>query len=71
MAAVYNFRSDGRDLASGRCLIPVDAFYQFTTAVAPEAERKDKWAFTHARDDWFAIAGYGARLRTWERRSRC
>ncbi|WP_293880242.1 SOS response-associated peptidase [Sphingomonas sp.] len=59
---VYNFRSDGRDLASGRCLIPVDAFYEFTTAADPEARSpknklKDKWAFTHARDDWFAIAG--------------
>lgn len=54
---VYNFRSDCRDLASGRCLIPVDAFYEFTTAADPKARRKDKWAFTHARDDWFAIAG--------------
>jgi putative SOS response-associated peptidase YedK len=54
---VYNFRSDGRDLASGRCLIPVDAFYEFTTAADPKAKRKDKWAFSHARDDWFAIAG--------------
>jgi putative SOS response-associated peptidase YedK len=54
---VYNFRSDGRDLASGRCLIPVDAFYEFTTAADPKAKRKDKWAFSHTRDDWFAIAG--------------
>lgn len=54
---VYNFRSDGRDLSSGRCLIPVDAFYEFTTAADPKAKRKDKWAFTHARDEWFAIAG--------------
>lgn len=27
---VYNFRSDGREFASGRCLIPADGFYEFT-----------------------------------------
>jgi len=26
---VYNFRSDGREFASGRCLIPADGFYEF------------------------------------------
>lgn len=53
---VYNFRSDGRSLREGRCLIPVDAFYEFT---APEdgAKRKSKWAFSHAREPWFAIGG--------------
>jgi putative SOS response-associated peptidase YedK len=58
---VYNYRSDGRDLRTGRCLIPVDAFYEFTTPDAepgaPKPKRKHKWAFTHARDDWFCIAG--------------
>ena len=58
---VYNYRSDGRDLCNqpkgGRCLIPVDGFYEFTTAADPKAKRKDKWLFTHARDDWFCIAG--------------
>ncbi|MDB5702882.1 MAG: hypothetical protein JWL66_3081 [Sphingomonadales bacterium] len=48
-APVYNFRSDGRDLASGRCLIPVDAFYEFTTAADPKAKRKDKWTHPRAR----------------------
>ncbi|WP_445191953.1 SOS response-associated peptidase family protein [Sphingomonas sp. Tas61C01] len=58
---VYNYRSDGRDLRTGRCLIPVDAFYEFTTPAAepgaPKAKRKHKWAFAHAADDWFCIAG--------------
>jgi putative SOS response-associated peptidase YedK len=27
---VYNFRSEGREFASGRCLIPADGFYDFT-----------------------------------------
>jgi putative SOS response-associated peptidase YedK len=58
---VYNYRSDGRDLRTGRCLIPVDAFFEFTTPEAdpgaPKPKRKHKWAFTHATDDWFCIAG--------------
>lgn len=54
---VYNFRSDGRDLAAGRCLIPVDAFYEFTAPADPKAKRKDKWAFRLAGHDWFCIAG--------------
>lgn len=54
---VYNFRSDGRDLAKGRCLIPVDAFYEFTAPADPNAKRKDKWAFRLAGHDWFCIAG--------------
>jgi len=39
---VYNFRSDGREFenkpASGRCLIPADAFYEYTDDPAPRAE---------------------------------
>ena len=54
---VYNFRSDGRDLAKGRCLIPVDAFYEFTAAADPKQKRKDKWAFRLRDHAWFCIAG--------------
>ena len=58
---VYNYRSDGRDLrnggAGGRCLIPVDGFYEFTAPADPKQKRKDKWFFTHATDAWFCIAG--------------
>ena len=54
---VYNFRSDGRDLKAGRCLIPVDAFYEFTAPADPKQKRKDKWAFRLVEHDWFCIAG--------------
>jgi len=54
---VYNYRSEGRDLARGRCLIVADGFYEFTAPADPRAKRKDKWLFTKADEDWFCIAG--------------
>ncbi|MGL4314914.1 MAG: SOS response-associated peptidase family protein [Sphingomonas sp.] len=58
---VYNYRADDRDIVRGRCLIPVDAFYEFTTPVtpdgAPKPRRKDKWAFRLKDHEWFCIAG--------------
>ena len=59
---VYNYRSEGRDFARGRCLIVADGFYEFTAPPnppdgAPKAKRKDKWLFTKAGEDWFCIAG--------------
>jgi putative SOS response-associated peptidase YedK len=54
---VFNFRSDGRAFAHGRCLIPADGFYEFTTAADPKAKRKDKWLFTLTDGALFAIAG--------------
>jgi putative SOS response-associated peptidase YedK len=54
---VYNFRSDGRTLNQGRCLIPVDQFYEFTAPADPKQKRKDKWAFRLAGHEWFCIAG--------------
>ncbi len=54
---IYNYRSDGRDLCKGRCLIPIDAFYEFTTPEDPKAKHKVKWAFRLAGHDWFCIAG--------------
>jgi putative SOS response-associated peptidase YedK len=55
---VYNFRSDGRTFASGRCLIVADGFYEFTAPAAPRSDkRKDKWLFTVAGEAWFCIAG--------------
>jgi len=54
---VFNFRSDGRDFAdSARCLIPADAFYEFTDA-EPGQKRKAKWRFTMKGAEWFWIAG--------------
>jgi putative SOS response-associated peptidase YedK len=55
---VYNFRSDGREFGSGRCLIVTDGFYEFTNPAEPRKDkRKDKWLFTVAGEDWFCIAG--------------
>jgi putative SOS response-associated peptidase YedK len=44
--AVYNFRSDGREFTSGRCLIVADGFYEFTDPADAKKKRKDKWLFT-------------------------
>ena len=54
---VYNFRSDGREFASGRCLIPADGFYEFTNPADKKKRRKDKWLFTKTGEPWFCIAG--------------
>jgi len=54
---VYNYRSEGRDFASGRCLVVADGFYEFTAPADPKQKRKDKWLFTKAGEDWFCIAG--------------
>jgi len=64
---VFNYRAEGREFPSGRCLIVADGFYEYTDA-APEpgsgpAEapkkraRKDRWLFTKRGEEWFAIAG--------------
>lgn len=53
---VYNFRSEGREFASHRCLILADGFYEFT-APQPGEKRKTKWLFTLKDHDWFCIAG--------------
>ena len=54
---VYNFRSEGREFASGRCLIVADGFYEFTDPADKRKKRKDKWLFTKTGEPWFCIAG--------------
>lgn len=63
---LYNLRSEGREFASsataGRCLIPVDGFYEFTKPEVPGQKRKTKWLFTPAAGgpltgDYLCIAG--------------
>ena len=54
---VYNFRSEGREFTSGRCLIPADGFYEFTQPDDPKKKRKDKWLFTKRDEELFCIAG--------------
>ncbi len=56
---LYNFRSEGRRFGNsatgGRCLIPVDGFYEFT-APEPGQKRKTKWLFTPLPDGGLAGA---------------
>ena len=54
---VYNFRSEGRQFSSGRCLIVADGFYEFTAPADPKQKRKTKWLFTRKGEPWFCIAG--------------
>jgi putative SOS response-associated peptidase YedK len=54
---VYNYRSDGREFSSDRCLIPADGFYEFTDPADPKKKRKDKWLFTKSNEPLFRIAG--------------
>jgi putative SOS response-associated peptidase YedK len=54
---VYNFRSDGREFTSNRCLIVADGFYEFTDPTDPKKKRKDKWLFMKQDEPIFCIAG--------------
>jgi len=54
---VYNFRSDGREFPSDRCLVLADGFYEFTTPADPRQKRKDRWLFTRADGEMIGIAG--------------
>jgi len=55
---VYNFRSEGRDFTSNRCLIIADGFYEFTDPKDPKKKKKkDKWLFRRTDHPWFCIAG--------------
>ena len=54
---VFNFRSDGREFSSGRCLIVADGFFEFTKPEDAKAKRKHKWRFTLRGADQFAVAG--------------
>jgi putative SOS response-associated peptidase YedK len=54
---VYNFRSEGREFGSGRCLIVADGFYEFTAPADPKQKRKDRWLFTSVDEPLIGIAG--------------
>jgi len=54
---VYNFRSEGREFSSHRCLILADGFYEFTNPEEPGQKRKTKWLFTMRDHPWYCIAG--------------
>lgn len=50
---IINFRSEGRRFPHGRCIVPVDGFFEFTGDKAP----KSKWLFTPATGGFFGVAG--------------
>jgi len=50
---VINFRSEERRFPTGRCLVLVDGFYEFTGDKSPKA----KWLFTSSESELFCIAG--------------
>ena len=52
-APVINFRSEGREFPSGRCLVPASWFYEFTGDKYP----KTRWRFEKVGEPWFCIAG--------------
>lgn len=54
---VYNFRSDGREFPSGRCLVVADGFYEFTAPADPKQKRKDRWLFARPDSPVVGIAG--------------
>ena len=54
---VYNFRSEGRQFPSGRCLIVADGFYEFTSRTDPKEKRKDRWLFADPEGGPIGIAG--------------
>lgn len=54
---VYNFRSEGREFTSNRCLIVADGFYEFTDPAEKGKKRKDKWLFTKSEERLLCIAG--------------
>lgn len=54
---VYNFRSEGREFPSGRCLIIADGFYEFTAPADRKQKRKDRWLFSFPDRAMIGIAG--------------
>jgi len=50
---VINLRSEGRNFAHGRCLVPASHYYEFTGSGSP----KKRWRFTRVGEDWFCFAG--------------
>ena len=55
---VYNFRSDGREFPTGRCLVLADGFYEFTSPADPKQKRKDRWLFSSSDQGLIGIAGF-------------
>ncbi|MDQ3483483.1 MAG: SOS response-associated peptidase family protein [Pseudomonadota bacterium] len=54
---VFNMRSDGRNFAKDRCLVPLDGFYEYTKPDDPRQKLKHCWLFRPGEGQEFAIAG--------------
>jgi putative SOS response-associated peptidase YedK len=57
---VYNFRSDGREFMSGRCLIPADGFYEFTEPADKKKKAQGQVAVHEKRRALVLRRGYPA-----------
>jgi putative SOS response-associated peptidase YedK len=55
---LFNWRSEGREFRSNRCLIPVDAFYEYKAPDDPAIKKKQAWRFTKMDGGLFCIAGF-------------
>ena len=68
---VYNFRSEGREFASHRCLILTDGFYEFTKPRTRSRSGRTS-GFSRCRTiAGSALQGFGARMPMWGRLSPC
>lgn len=54
---MYNFRSEGREFNSNRCLIIADGFYEFTGTEGPQEETEGQMALHQKDEPIFCIAG--------------
>ena len=45
-------------LPGRRCLVLADGFYEYTAPADPKQKRKDRWLFTPADGEPFAVAGF-------------
>ncbi len=68
---VYNFRSDGREFASGRCLIPADGFYEFTDPADKKKNGRTSGYSPRPASRGSASQASGERTKTSARPSRC
>ena len=68
---VFNFRSEGRQFGSGRCLIVADGFYEYTTPQDPKQKKKALVVHRAGRWAYSASPGLSAMLPKSARPLRC
>jgi putative SOS response-associated peptidase YedK len=68
---VYNFRSDGREFASGRCLIIADGFYEFTNPADKKKNAKTSGSSRKRTSRSSASRESGGPIRMSARHLRC